>query len=290
MPAAAHLDVRKTYKLYVNGEFVRSESGRTLPFKHRDGVANIARATKKDLRDAVRAARTALGPWHARTAYNRGQILYRLAEMMEDRRGELLEALERVGSNGAAAAREVDAAIDRVVWYAGWCDKIEQWLSTKNPVAGPHFNVSSPEPSGIVGVLAPDRPGLLGLISTVVPPLCAGDTVVAIASEKDPLSAIAFAEALATCDLPAGVVAILTSERKDLISHLARHMDVNALDLWISDAALEAQAADLACENVKRVRRHRPQRDAFWFSDQSTSPRWIEAFMEIKTVWHPAGL
>ena len=290
MPSATHLAVRKTYKLYINGEFVRSESGRTTAFKHRDGVANVARATKKDLRDAVRAARNALGAWRARTAYNRGQILYRLAETMEDRRGELLEALERANGRAAANNREIDAAIDRVVWYAGWCDKIEQWLSTKNPVAGPHFNVSSPEPTGIVGVLAPDRPGLLGLVSTVVPPLCAGDVVVATASEKDPLSAIAFAEALATCDLPAGVVAMLTGERKELIPHLSRHMDVNALDLWVSDAALEAQAADLACESVKRVRRHRPQSAAFWYGSDSMSPRWIESFMEIKTVWHPAGL
>lgn len=290
MPTPRHLAVRKTYKLYLNGEFVRSESGRTTTFEHRDGVANIARATRKDLRDAVRAARAALAGWRSRTAYNRGQIVYRLAEMMEDRRGELLEALERAGAGPTEARKEVDASIDRTVWYTGWCDKIEQWLSTKNPVAGPHFNVSSPEPTGVVGVVAPEKPGLLGLVSTALPPLCAGDTIVVIASERDPLSAIAFAEALATCDMPAGAANILTGEHKDLVPHLARHMDVNALDLWLSDSELEGQAADLACENVKRVRRNGRTTTAFWHSQNAQSPRWLEAFMEIKTVWHPAGL
>jgi len=290
MPTSSRLPVRKTYKLYVNGEFARSESGRTFPFKHRAGITHVARATRKDLRDAVRAARAALGPWRNRSAFNRGQILYRLGEIMEDRRGELVEALVRANVRLPAAEKEVSAAVDRVVWYAGWCDKIEQWSSTKNPVAGPHFNVSSPEPSGVVGIVAPSAPSLLGLVSTTVPPLCAADTVVVIASQDNPLSAIAFAETIATCDMPAGVVNILTGERSELTPHLARHMDIKALDLWLDDDALEAHAADLACASVKRVRRGKPQSSAFWFGEASMSPRWIESFMEIKTVWHPAGL
>jgi len=288
---ATRIAVRKTYKLYINGEFVRSESGRTISFEHREGVTHIARATRKDLRDAVRAAKAALLGWRARTAYNRGQIVYRLAEMMEDRRGELVEALDRAnGRATSTSTREVNAAIDRATWYAGWCDKIEQWLSTKNPVAGPHFNVSSPEPTGVVGIVAPARPSLLGLVSTVMPPLCAADAVVVIASESDPLSAVAFAEALATADMPPGVVNILTGDRRELVPHLARHMDVRALDLWLDDARLGADAADLACANVKRVRRTPPRPPSFWYGDEPASPRWIESFMEIKTVWHPAGL
>jgi len=289
MPANSRLAVRKTYKLFIDGAFARSESGRTFPFEHRGGITHVARATRKDLRDAVRAARAALRAWRDRTAYNRGQILYRLGEIMEDRRGELIESIARSGVAAATAEKEVDASVDRVVWYAGWCDKIEQWLSTKNPVAGPHFNVSSPEPTGVVGIVAPQRPSLLGLVSTIVPPLCAADAVVAIASDVNPLSAIAFAEALATSDLPAGVVNILTGERSELTPHLARHMDVHGLDLWVEDDELEERAADLACASVKRVRRSDPRSSAFWFGDTSMSPRWIESFMEIKTVWHPAG-
>ena len=286
MPVA----VRKTYKLFVGGEFIRSESGRTLEFPHRDGVAHVARASRKDLRDSVRVARTALPAWRAKSAYNRGQILYRLAEMLQARRAELVDSLVRGGCLAQDAARQVDCAIDRAVWYAGWCDKIEQVLSTKNPVAGPHFNVSNPEPTGVVGVVVPSRPVVLSLVSTVLPVLCGANTVVVLASEVDPATAVTLAEAIATADVPAGVVNLLTGKRDELLPHLARHMDVNALDLWIDGAEAREAALVAACDNVKRVRSHAEPPQSFWFSDSAQSPRWIESFMEIKTVWHPAGL
>jgi acyl-CoA reductase-like NAD-dependent aldehyde dehydrogenase len=284
------LPVRKTYKLFVGGEFARSESGRTQALVRSDGTHHVARATRKDVRDAVRAARAAWQSWRSRSAYNRGQIVYRLAEMMESRREQFVSVLESAGAATRAAEREFEAAVDRAIWYAGWCDKIEQVLSTKNPVAGPHFNVSAPEPTGVVGVLAPAAPGLLGLVATLLPPLCGGNAVVALASSLDPLSAIAFAEAAATSDMPKGVLNILTGEPAELLPHLAAHFDVNALDIWTSDTALAQRAHEAACDSVKRVRRSGIHNRAFWFGDESRSPRWIEAFMEIKTVWHPAGV
>jgi len=286
----ARLPVRKTYKLFVGGEFARSESGRTMAIARRDGTHHVARATRKDVRDAVRAARGAWAGWRGRTAYNRGQIIYRLAEMMESRREQFVDVLLSGGATAREAAREFEAAVDRAIWYAGWCDKIEQVLSTKNPVAGPHFNVSSPEPTGVVGVLAPAQPSLLGLVSTVIPPLSGGNVVVALAPSSDPLSAIAFAEAAATSDMPKGVLNILTGEPAELLPHVAAHFDVNALDIWTADSGLAERAHVAACESVKRVRRSGTRDRKFWFGDASQSPRWIEAFMEIKTVWHPAGV
>jgi len=238
----------------------------------------------------VRAGRTAWPSWRDRTAYNRGQIVYRVAEMLESRREQFTDALLASGIAPGAAAGEVNAAIDRVVWYAGWCDKIEQLLSTKNPVGIKHFNVSSPEPTGVVGVVAPDRPSLLGLVSTVIPVVCGGNCAVVLVGESDPLCAIALAEALATADVPAGVVNILTGGFADTVPTLAGHMDVNALDLWIGDEKLDAAAAQRACDNVKRVRRGGAPARRFWFGDSAQGPDWIEAFMEIKTVWHPAGV
>jgi len=282
--------VRKTHKLYIGGAFVRSESGRTFPLSSHGQVVQIARASRKDVRDAVRAARTAWPSWRDRSAYNRGQIVYRLAEIIESRRDQFVDTLRVTGSALGAAEKEVSAAIDRIVWYAGWCDKIEQLLSTKNPVGLSHFNVSSPEPTGVVGLVAPFEPGLIALISVVVPVLCGGNCAVVIASEREPLSAVAFAEAIVTADVPAGVVNILTGYRPETVPTLAGHMDVNALDLRIADEAQDAAAAQLACNNVKRVRRHGEPPNRFWYTGAAQGPDWIEAFMEIKTVWHPAGV
>jgi acyl-CoA reductase-like NAD-dependent aldehyde dehydrogenase len=262
------LPVKKTYKLYVGGAFPRSESGRTYEAEGQ----NVARASRKDARDAVRAARAAFPVWSGMTAYNRGQVLYRLAEMMEARAGDL----ERVCSGGD----EVEAAIDRVVWYAGWSDKLPQVLGGSNPVAGPYFNFTVPEPTGVVAILAPAEPPLGGLVSRVLPALVAGNAVVAVASEVHPLAAIELAEALATSDLPAGAVNILTGFRDELAPWLAGHMDVNAIDLTGADGTVE-ELERLAAENVKRVVRSSPDAESPWE---------IESFLELKTVWHPIGL
>ena len=280
--------VPKTLKLFIGGAFARSESGRTYSLVARDSQVNVALASRKDVRDAVTAARGAWPGWSGRSAYNRGQIVYRLAEIMESRREQFEACLRESGRSRAAAAGEFERAADLVVWYAGWCDKIDQTFSTKNPVSSPFFNVSSPEATGVVGVVAPAASGLLGLAVAVVPAMCGGNTVVALASERDPLSAIAFAEALATCDVPPGVVNILTGSCDAVAQHLAAHMDVNALGLWDCDAKLAKQLQIAAIENVKRVR-------AYALVDKNArtetfSPHRILDFMEIKTVWHPAGV
>ncbi|MBV8594909.1 MAG: aldehyde dehydrogenase family protein [Candidatus Eremiobacteraeota bacterium] len=282
------LSVRKTYKLFIDGVFCRSESGRTFAVPTRGVTVHAARASRKDARDAVRAARTAFASWRDRSGYNRGQILYRLAEMLESRNGQLLEALRLSGVSATAARAEVQAAIDRAVWYAGWCDKIEQVLSTKNPVGIKHFNVSSPEPTGVVALVAPSRPGLLGLVSPIAAAACSGNTVVALASERDPHSAVALAEAVAVCDMPQGVISILTGHRREVVPTLAAHLDVNALDLWMSGP--EEQAAALrACDNVKRVRRPGEPPARYWSAGLDQRLESIAAFVEIKTVWHPVG-
>ena len=264
----SRLDVRKTYKLYIGGEFPRSESGRSYEAEG----ANVARASRKDVRDAVRAARSAQAGWAGRTAYNRGQILYRMAEMMEARRA-LLAAL-------AEGDAEVDAAIDRMVWYAGWADKLAQVLGSSNAVAGPYFNFTVPEPTGVVGILAPEAPPLLGLVSRIAPAIVGGNTVVAVTSESRPLAAVELAEALATSDLPGGVVNILTGQRAELGPVLASHMDVNAIDLCGADGD-GPELERLAAENVKRVVHGRAD---------VQSPWEISSFLELKTVWHPLGL
>jgi acyl-CoA reductase-like NAD-dependent aldehyde dehydrogenase len=261
------LPVRKTYKLYVGGAFPRSESGRTYEAEGQ----NVARASRKDARDAVRAARSAFPAWSGLTAYNRGQVLYRLAEMMEARATDL----EKVCSG----RDEVEAAVDRVVWYAGFADKLPQVLGGSNPVAGPYFNFTVPEPTGVVAVLAPDEPALGGLVSRILPPLVGGNAVVAVASEAHPLAAVELAEALATSDLPAGAVNLLTGFRDELAPWLAGHMDVNAIDLTGADGRSD-ELERLAAENVKRVVRSTPD---------AQSPWEIEAFLELKTVWHPIG-
>ncbi len=272
------LDVRKMYKLFIGGAFVRSESGRSDPLW--DGKAfgaNIARASRKDVRDAVVAARGAQAKWAKTAPALRGLILYRLAEMMEARREEFPKD-------------EIDAAIDRVVWYAGWCDKYSALLSSRNPVAGPHFNFSTVEATGVVGVMAPDKLGLLGLVSVVVPALVSGNAVVAVASETDPRTAIVFAEALATSDLPAGVVNILTGQRAELGPILAKHMDVNALGFEDVDHDLTVALQRSAADNVKRVRVW-PKRSADeWAAPSSQSLDDIAQYCEVKTIWHPAGV
>ncbi|RSN71593.1 aldehyde dehydrogenase family protein [Actinomadura sp. WAC 06369] len=280
------LSVRKTYKLYVGGAFPRSESGRSYVVTDAKGrfVANASHASRKDVRDAVAAARKAFGGWSGRTPYNRGQILYRIAEMLEGRGAQFADELRTAGLSKAAASAEVDAAVDRWVWYAGWADKIAAVAGSANPVAGPFFNFSTPEPTGVVGVVAPDSP-LLGLVSTVAPAIVTGSTAVVVASEPTPLPAITLAEVLATSDLPGGVVNILTGRRAELAPWLATHMDVNALDLAGVPADAVADLEEKAAGNLKRV--VRPD-ESDWGAEPGTAR--ITAFLETKTVWHPVGV
>jgi acyl-CoA reductase-like NAD-dependent aldehyde dehydrogenase len=284
--------VRKAYKMYVGGAFVRSESGRTTQVQEFPGSAsreNIPKASRKDGRDAVVAARGASEGWAERTAYNRGQILYRLAEMLEGRQAELAQSLERSGLVPKQAAAEVAAAIDRVVAYAGWTDKYQSLLSSLNPVSGPHFNFTVPEPMGVVAIVAPGSPSLLGLAGTILPVIAAGNTCVVLASEADPRTALIFAEALSTSDLPFGVVNILTADVAEVLPHLAKHMEVSAVDLHGVSTALVKSVEELAAGSVKRVRA-RSLDEVEWFDPAKTeSPRWIERFVEMKTIWHPTG-
>jgi acyl-CoA reductase-like NAD-dependent aldehyde dehydrogenase len=279
------LAVRKTYKLYINGEFPRSESGRSYPAMSGDGdvLARVAKASRKDLREAVRAARSAQEKWAAKTGYNRGQILYRVAEMIEDRAQTFAEQLVDGGATAARARREVSDSVDRMVWYAGWADKFAQVFGNLNPVAGPFFNISAPEPTGVVGIIAPESPALLGLVSRLAPALVTGNTTIVIASEPQPLPAITFSEVLESSDVPAGVVNILTGSAAELAPWLADHMDVNAIDLAGADRDVSVRAQQGAVHNVKRVV------GADGFTD-TASPYLIAAYTETKTVWHPKGL
>ncbi|MEV4064641.1 aldehyde dehydrogenase family protein [Nonomuraea dietziae] len=280
----SRLSVRKTYKLFIGGAFPRSESGRSYVVTSPKGdfLANASRASRKDARDAVTAARKAFPGWSGATPYNRGQILYRIAEMLEGRRGQFAEELP-LGKK--AGLEQVDAAIDRLVWYAGWSDKIASVRGSANPVAGPYFNLSTPEPSGVVAVIAPSDP-LLGLVSAVAPVIVTGNTAVVVASESTPLAAITLAEVLATSDLPGGVVNILTGHQAELAPWLAAHMDVNGLDLTgIADPDLALRCEQEAAENLKRV--IRPS-SPDWSADPGIGR--MTAFMETKTVWHPAGV
>jgi acyl-CoA reductase-like NAD-dependent aldehyde dehydrogenase len=282
--------VRKTYKLFIGGAFPRSESGRSYTVTSTKGefLANAALASRKDVRDAVVAARKAFSGWSRATAYNRGQILYRIAEMLEGRRDQFIDevkASEAVRSPQAEAL--VDAAIDRWVWYAGWSDKIAQVYGSANPVAGPFFNLTTPEPTGVVGVLAPADSSLLGLVSVVAPVIVTGNTCVVLASENAPLPAVTLAEVLATSDLPGGVVNILTGRVAETAPGLASHMDVNAIDLTGSpDQQLATEWEIAAAENLKRVVRPRPAED--WATDPGLERMLV--FLEPKTVWHPKGL
>ncbi|MFC4056384.1 aldehyde dehydrogenase family protein [Actinomadura syzygii] len=280
------LAVRKTYKLFIGGAFPRSESGRSYPVHDAKGrfVANASQASRKDARDAVSAARKAFGGWSGRTAYNRGQILYRVAEMLEGRRDQFADELRRAGASKQAAAAEVDAAVDRWVWYAGWADKLSAVAGASNPVSGPFFNFSTPEPAGVVAVVAPDSP-LLGLVSVVAPVIVSGNTCVVVASEPAPLPAVTLAEVLATSDLPGGVVNLLTGRRAEIAPWLASHMDVNGIDLTGAAAEHVRGLEEEAAGNLKRVLR--PGKDA-WPDDPGTAR--MTAFLETKTVWHPVGV
>jgi acyl-CoA reductase-like NAD-dependent aldehyde dehydrogenase len=289
----SRVDVRKTYKLAIGGAFPRSESGRSYEVHSDKGefLANASRASRKDARDAVVAARKAFLGWSAATAFNRGQVLYRVAEMLEGRRDQFVAevgAMEGLSTRKATA--EVDAAIDRWVWYAGWSDKFAQVDGAANPVAGPYFNFSVPEPTGVVAILAPQESSLLGLVSTVAPVIVSGNTCVVVTSERRPLPAISLSEVLATSDVPGGVVNVLTGHTAELAPHLAAHMDVNAIDLTGADPDLAAELENEAAENLKRTwptgGRTEPG-EPDWHP--TPDPRRILAFTEVKTVWHPVG-
>jgi len=294
--APARIPVRKTYKLYVGGQFPRSESGRSYIVRTPDGapLANAVRSSRKDVRDAIRTARGAVAGWSGKTAMNRGQVLYRVAELMEGRRAQFVEEVAAAeGISTAAATAQVDRAIDRWVWYAGWADKISQILGTVNPVAAPYFNFSIPEPTGIVGIVAPESSSLLGLVSRIAPAVVGGNAVVVLASETRPLPAVTLGEVLATSDVPPGVINILTGLRRELVPIVAAHMDVNALDTWGVPRDMRASVETTAIDNVKRLAR--PPRgvdERFdWLDDRRAQrPEWIAAFLEIKTVWHPIGM
>jgi acyl-CoA reductase-like NAD-dependent aldehyde dehydrogenase len=274
------VEVRKTYKLYIDGQFPRSESGRSYEVLSHDGsfLANAVRASRKDLRDAVRATRAAHAGWGGLTAYNRGQILYRIAEMMESRRADLTRAV--ADAEGPASSEEqVSQAIDLWVWYAGWTDKLTQVMGGLNDVAGPYFNITVPEPTGVAGIVAPSTPSLLGLVSRLAPALCGGNAVVLLASEPHPLPAVELAECMQTADVPHGVVNILTGKGEELLPWLASHLDLDVLDVTgVPDDSL-TEVESKSAENVKRIVRGGSER----------SPYEATAFMEMKTVWHPKG-
>jgi acyl-CoA reductase-like NAD-dependent aldehyde dehydrogenase len=282
------LDVRKTYKLFIGGAFPRSESGRSYEVRSASGefLANAAKASRKDARDAVLAARAAVAGWSGATAYNRGQVLYRIAEMMEGRRAQFVaEVADAEGITTAEAEAAVDSAVDRWVWYAGWADKVAGVLGSSNPVAGPYFNFSVPEPTGVVAAIAPAGSSLLGLVEVVAPIIVTGNTVVVIASHQRPLPAITFTEVLATSDLPGGVINVLTGDPAEIAPWLASHQDVNALDLTgVEDGELATSLEKAAAGHLARVRRHTPDADE---SDPGLSR--IRSFLETKTVWHPVG-
>jgi acyl-CoA reductase-like NAD-dependent aldehyde dehydrogenase len=268
------MEVRKTYKLYLGGEFVRSESGRAL----RVGAVNVPRASRKDLRDAVKVARGAFAGWSRRTAMNRGQVLYRAAEMMDARRSQFALLL----GGGRPAGREVDACVDAWVWYAGWTDKLAQVAGTVNPVAGPYFNFTVPEPTGVVGIVAPDQPALLPLVRRLAAALCGGNTCVALAAETNPIPALVLGEVLETSDVPAGAVNLLSGRRGELVSWLAAHMDVNAIDAGGCSPEEVGAVEEAAATSVKRVVRSA--------AGTELSPHAVTAYMEYKTVWHPIGV
>jgi acyl-CoA reductase-like NAD-dependent aldehyde dehydrogenase len=289
---SSRLDVKKTYKLYIGGKFPRSESGRYLSAKSAAGehLDNYSHASRKDFRDAVVAARAAEGGWSKATAYNRGQILYRAAEMLQNRAAELVTEIARsTGVSAAAAKREVTLAIDRLVHFAGWTDKYQQVFGSVNPVASPHFNFTTPEPVGVVAVLAPDEPSLVALVSLIAPVILSGSTVILIASEKYPLPAVTFSEILATSDLPGGVVNVLTGKRAELVPHIASHLDVNAIVDGAGDPALSPQLQGGSAVNLKRYA-NRALAAKDWFSSKGEDAYAILDTVEFKTAWHPIGL
>jgi acyl-CoA reductase-like NAD-dependent aldehyde dehydrogenase len=287
---SARLEVKKTYKLFIGGKFPRSESGRYLPAKSAKGehLDNFSHASRKDFRDAVGAARGAFDGWSKATAYNRGQILYRAAEMLQNRAGELTNEIVRsTNASAAKAKREVTLAIDRLVYFAGWTDKYPQVFGSVNPVASPHFNFTTPEPTGVVAVLTPDEPSLLALVALVAPVILSGNAAVAVVSEKYPLPALTFAEILATSDLPGGVVNVLAGKRAELAPHIASHMDVNAIVDGAGDAELSSKLRGGTAINLKRYANHASEN---WFAPTIEDPYWILDTVEFKSAWHPIGV
>ncbi|MDP6921604.1 MAG: aldehyde dehydrogenase family protein [Lutibacter sp.] len=280
------LDIHKTYKLYLGGKFPRTESGRYYPVHDSSGnlLANMCLASRKDFRNAVVLARKAQPAWKRVTALNKGQILYRIAEMLEARKAQFITELSAHGLSQQSAKKEVEAAIDSLVYYAGWSDKYQQLFSTVNPVSSSHFNFSVVEPVGVVAIKAPETPGLLGLVSMLAPAVVGGNTVIILASEQQPLTAISFAEVLHSSDVPGGVVNILTGKEQELISHMATHMDVNALVYCGSDKTVRQSISELSSDNLKRTIFYNQDH---WDKAQGESPYIIEATQELKTTWHP---
>ncbi len=279
---SSRIDIKKTYKLFINGAFPRSESGRTYEIKSAKGVfiANPCLASRKDLKDAVVAARAAHSGWNKATAYNKGQILYRIAEMLEGRRAQFIdEIISATALTKSKAEREVADSVDRLVWYAGWSDKLSSLSGALNPVAGPYYNFTVPESMGVIAAIAPETPSLLGLIDAIAPIIVGGNTVVVLASSKAPLSAMSFAEVLATSDLPAGVINILTGKKDEIAPWMASHMDIDGFDISGVGAKSQGVLRVAGAENLKRI-----------FSFKSADPGRILAFLENKTVWHPIGL
>ncbi len=279
------MNILKTYKIYIGGQFPRTESGRTYVVNDVAGnpIANVCQSSKKDIRNAVQAARKAFGTWSERSAFNRGQILYRMAEMLAGRKAQFIEELMQQGSVADVASQEIERSIDRIVYYAGWCDKYQQILSSVNPVNSSHFNFSMAEPTGVVGILADQDTSLLGLVSQLMPVIAGGNTAVLIASEALPLCSVSFAEVLETSDLPAGVVNILTGSATELLPTLADHMDVNAI--FLSNAADDmVKSTQLSSiDNLKRVL----VLDSDWSQESAQGMSYISGFQEIKTTWHP---
>lgn len=283
------INVLKTYKTYIGGQFPRTESGRYYKVKDGEGtvIANACRCSRKDFRNAVEAARKAFGGWSSRSAYNRGQILYRIAEMLEGRKEQFEAELQQAGYSEKEARREVAASIDRLIYYAGWSDKYQQIYSTVNPVASSHFDFSMPDPTGVVSVVAPEQYPLLGLVSVIAPVIVGGNTCVVLASEPNPLMAVSFAEVLNSSDVPGGVINILTGLREELLSHMSSHMDVNAfLCTDELDAETRKMIDENAALNIKRTV-YKPTEN--WEEDETQHPYWILEFQEIKTTWHPVG-
>ncbi|MFT3980128.1 MAG: aldehyde dehydrogenase family protein [Ferruginibacter sp.] len=280
------VEVLKTYKIYVGGKFPRTESGRYYMAKSPKGevLANVCLCSRKDFRDAESAARTAFGDWGSRAAFNRGQVLYRIAEMLEGRKAQFIEELLKQGSSKAAAEAEVELSIDRLIYYAGWCDKFQQMISTVNPVASPHFNFSAPEPTGVVSIIAPQSTSLIGLVSVIAPVIAGGNTCVVLGSYEKPLCAVTFAEVLNSSDVPGGVVNILTGNPAELLPYFADHMDVNAIVYCEKNAAAQQLIREKSALNMKRAIIYD---DKSWQSEDTQSPYFIIDAQEIKTTWHP---
>ena len=279
------MNILKTYKIYIGGQFPRTESGRYYLVKDANGspIANVCQSSKKDVRNAVQAARKAFGSWFERSAFNRGQILYRIAEMLDGRKAQFIEELTQQGQELESAKKEIEICVDRIVYYAGWCDKYQQILSSVNPVNSSHFNFSVAEPTGVVGILAEQHTGLIGLVSQLMPVIAGGNSAVLIASEQLPLCAITFAEVLETSDVPAGVVNILTGSAEEMLPTLAEHMDVNAIFLSNVDKEIEKSTQLSAIDNLKRV----IVKNDDWTKENAQGISYISSFQEIKTTWHP---